>query len=405
MKSSFIYRLILLCSASLLFAESDDYEEFPKSDPQKLSKDGREGVLHEHSEETSDQLLESLNIDDVEEAEEATEVVEESEKATEVVEDPEKMEPKDDSTSVSKKVIIKERYVEKEVDAVPLKPVRTVSEYSFEGDDSVEHRFGIPILVFAEVRAHHFNIGWATASTSAASHLSKYTTSLTNSMDFKYREDMENKNYLFEGRLIARTVLLDEYIAMACLGSEVMFGDAKGYRPIDIGASVGIDVSASTWNTQDALTTQWESGYVWLPTVFVGYDNMMVGLQYDMREYNIKGNTAGLGLNRSVKDYQWLYGVRFEKEYKDFMGFNIAGSFEFMTNMAASGSNEILTYFKDLMSHSVDGVLTLDNGNAVADGELGATNYITTDSRQTVVSVNTNIMKASLGFSMQIKEY
>lgn len=270
-----------------------------------------------------------------------------------------------------------------------------------------------PIAIGAEIQGHMVNVGWHTKAANATSlHLDKMTAAITNAGSYSYQEANDKlPNYTFGGRVTAKSNFSDEFSVMLAFGFETGMQDGKGYRPIDLGtgASAGVDVTTATWDLYDTTNgiSTWKNKMVMAPALFVGYGSVALGVEYDMREYEVSGHETTLTtyLNKTIKDNQVLFGFRGEESY-DMDDMKLCISVEFMTNLGTKADSDTETYFKDLAKYGADTLLAVDDSLAWDAGlNASATVYAPPSTRAVVSSVHTNLTKASVGVGVLFAEF
>lgn len=278
-------------------------------------------------------------------------------------------------------------------------------------------RSAAPIVIGAEFQAHSLNLGWHLKSTSSTGTMSKATASILNNAAFMYQEsNTDLPNYSYGGRVSMKANFHDDYTVMAVLGLESGMGDAKGYRPINVDGFG--DLTTADWDAQDASFVTWKNKRVIAPAVFFGYQNIMFGIEYDMREYSITGHSPELALilnKKSIEDNQVLFGVRSGQNFT-VNNVDVYLSFEFMTNLCTRANLEMENYFSDTLKYNIDrelveGASFYEEGgpvDLVADDGFAAHDFVAEGpldpilSEQKVASAYTNLIKASLGLSFKV---
>lgn len=256
-----------------------------------------------------------------------------------------------------------------------------------------------------EVRGQMINDYWHTKTTGTSSHLDVLTSAVSNASAFAYQASSDKpENYTFGGRLTLRTKVWNDLTVMLGLGFENGMGDAKSYRPLN-----SVSVTLVEWDAQlTSGVATWKNNNVIVPAIFMGYCSLKIGAEYDMREFVISGHDSASTtyLDKTVKDNQVLYGFRGEKVYS-FSDRDVLMSIEFMSNFGKSSDTEMKAYFADLAKYGFDIQLINSTGLVTnSDGRLINVGLEpTTAVKATVSSVNTNIIKASLGVGMVFKEF
>lgn len=278
--------------------------------------------------------------------------------------------------------------------------------YGADGDST---KSSSPIAIGAEIQGHMVNASWHTKATSSARHLDVLTTAVSNSSGWAYQESNDKlPNYTFGGRVTAQSNFSDDFSVKLAFGFETGMQDGKGYRPSNAGVVTAADgdISIVEWDAMDTTYSTWKNKMVMAPALFVGYGSVALGVEYDMREYEISGHDTGLTtyLNKTIKDNQVLFGFRGEESY-DMDDMKLCISVEFMTNLGTKSDSDTETYFKDLAKYGVDTVLP--DAAIMTNGVMPATVSVASTSSTTAVvsSVHTNLTKASVGVGVLFAEF
>jgi hypothetical protein len=278
------------------------------------------------------------------------------------------------------------------------------------GADGESTKSSSPIAIGAEIQGHMVNASWHTKSANATSgSLDKMTAALNNASGFTYQEANDKlPNYTFGGRVTAKSNFSDDFSVMLAFGFETGMQDGKGYRPIDLGVTSGATVTLAAWDLYDTTNgiSTWKNKMVMAPALFVGYGSVALGVEYDMREYEISGHETALTtyLNKTIKDNQVLFGFRGEQSY-DMDDMKLCVSVEFMTNLGTKADSDTETYFKDLAKYAPSAVLADSSGVWVTGATPAVSTIQLAASRAVVSSVHTNLTKASVGVGVLFAEF
>lgn len=256
-----------------------------------------------------------------------------------------------------------------------------------------------------EVQGLLVSDSWHTRAIATSNHLDAMMVAVTNAGGYSYQEaGNQLSNYTLGGRVTVRTEFETGIRLLVALGLESGMKDANGYRPIDP-AGDSVAVTVAEWDAQaTTAVSKWKNKTMFVPAVYVGIGSLSFGVGYDQREFVVSGHDPALTtyLDGSIKDSQYIYGIRAEQIY-EFFAQNVIVSFEFMTNLGKESEKNTKEYFQNLAKYGMDAVFvtggTIFEGSGVLAG--GDASVSAVADRAKVNSVNTNLTKISVGVGME----